>query len=331
MGKERKLLVRFAPSLLMSLDISRYCKNIIHEKKILLIMTDSNICHFSQNNSGKYIAGSAQAERQQKLRTECQRDGLNKTAMSCSLSLVLVKYQLITSFLPKCGGTNWCRLLMNVYGYHNKTDDIPPQRVVGECKKYFPRLSNVKGPRRTFFMEHFKMVRFVRNPFIRLLSGFRDRLETYPNRNLGNRKMWSKKIFLFGNHSKDEIPDPSVPSELYNVTFKEFVAYYLAKKNDDIHWREQYKLCHPCLNFAFIGKVETYAQDVMDLLKFMGADPVFYPEKPLNPTNSKDDETLVRYYQTLTKEQRQKLVEKFEIDMRYFGYEVPQSIRRLGI
>ena len=231
--------------------------------------------------------------------------------------------------MAKCGGTTWDRLLLSLLGYHDATEEIDARPANQELHKKVHHIGTFSKERQSYFMKNYRRFVIVRNPFVRLLSGFRDRLETYPNRFLGHRKAHNKKIYTkYENHSKKQMPGPSVPSELYNVTFKGFVSYYLAGNDGDVHWKEQYKQCHPCTGFDFIGKVETFDEDINEILKLIDADPSLYRNKVLNPTNSRNDETLSRYYHTLSDAQFRALTKKLQPDMTYFGYSIPESIRR---
>ena len=82
------------------------------------------------------------------------------------------------------------------------------------------------------------------------------------------------------------------------------------------------------MGYDYIAKVETYDQDIIEILKMIDADPNFYENKVLNPTNSRNDETLTRYYQTLSDEQFKALTKRLQIDLTYFGYTIPNAILR---
>ncbi|XP_072166045.1 carbohydrate sulfotransferase 9-like [Diadema setosum] len=272
-----------------------------------------------------------QVARQETLRRECLRNNITSSprlAEDCGRFRVLPNQRTLFLPIPKCGGTNWGRLLLSIYGFVPEDAKLAARESNTLLKKHFKRLRNVKQSTRKFYAANFTKVIFVRNPFTHILAAFRDRLETYPNRNLASRRHHNKKIYMeYGNHSKAEIPGKSVKSEMYNVTFKEFIDYYLAE-NRDIHWQDVYKLCNPCLGFDYIGKLETYTEDVIEALKLMGVDSKFHPYKSLDVSNSSDDAILKKYYDTLSDEQFEKVRQRLSTDMAYFGYKVPVNIRR---
>ncbi|XP_071484345.1 carbohydrate sulfotransferase 9-like [Diadema antillarum] len=241
---------------------------------------------------------------------------------------VLPNQRTLLLLVPKCGGTNWGRLLLTVNGFIPEDAKLAPRKSNTLLKKHFKYLHKVNQSARKFYAANFTKVIFVRNPYTHLLAAFRDRLEAYPNRNLHQRRAHNKKIYIkYGNHSKAEMPGKSVKSEMYNVTFKEFIDYFLAK-NYDIHWQDVHKICNPCLGYDYIGRLETYNEDVIEALKLMGVDSKFLPYKSLDVSNSSDDAILKKYYDTLSDEQFEKVRQRLSTDMAYFGYKVPQNIRR---
>ncbi|XP_071491826.1 carbohydrate sulfotransferase 9-like [Diadema antillarum] len=274
--------------------------------------------------------GDTQAARQETLRRECLRRNTRtspRLAKTCKRFRVLPNQRILLLLIPKCGGTVWGRLLLTVNGFIPEDAKVGAVESVTLLKKHFKFMSQMKK-RKKFYASRFKKVIFVRNPYSRLLSAFRERLETFPNISPNQRQAHNKKIYVeYGNHSKDEMPNKSVKSEMYNVTFKEFIDYFL-DGNYDIHWQDVYKICNPCLGYDFIGKTETYNEDVIEALKLMGADSRFHPYKKLHASNSSDDAIMKKYYDTLSDEQFEKVTERLSTDMAYFGYNMPESIRR---
>ena len=96
---------------------------------------------------------------------------------------------------------------------------------------------------------------FVRHPFERLLSAFRDKLEDpsvkgrRPNDYYYNKH--GRKIVMHYRRKKVRGPNWKYPR------FAEFVDYVLGKdvRLDDEHWSPYYRDCTPChINFTFIGQ-----------------------------------------------------------------------------
>jgi hypothetical protein len=104
---------------------------------------------------------------------------------------------------------------------------------------------------------------FVRHPFEKLVSAYRDKLAR-------NNPIYHKmvgKVIVRKNPSRlsMEMGD--------DVTFPEFVNFIVdewrdGKRRLDVHWRPVVDLCLPCdMQFHFIGKFETLNQDVDFLLR----------------------------------------------------------------
>ncbi|XP_072168353.1 carbohydrate sulfotransferase 9-like [Diadema setosum] len=297
----------------------------------LHIGIDQRANYLLQETTPKVIVEDTQATRQETLQRECLQKNISsfpQLAYDCELFRVLPNQRSLLLLVPKCGGTNWGRLLLTVNGFKPADEKVGAQQAVTLLKKHFKYLKSIKNDERKHYASNFTKIIFVRNPFTRLLAAFRDRLEAYPNRNLVQRRVHNKKIYMqYGNHSKAKMPKASVKSEMYNVTFKEFIDYFLASHND-IHWQDVYKICNPCLGYDFIGKLETYDKDVMESLKLMGVDSKFYPYKALDVSNSSDDAIMKKYYATLSDKQFEKVKKRLSTDMAYFGYKMPESIRR---
>ena len=236
------------------------------------------------------------------------------------------KHKAIFCLIPKVGSSTWVGTLLVLEEYLNSTAGMSTKQIVTASKKHIKGLKRYSD--KVGLMKNHTMVLFVRNPYTRLLSAFRDRLETYPNRNIFHRRTHNKNIYMmFGNHSKDEMPAESVKSELYNVTFKEFVDYYISGKTD-VHWREQYKVCPPCLDYDFIGKIETFADDYNNVLKLLDAETKVPLIKAAHATHSSEDEILKSYYGTLSDLQFKRLFNVLKTDMKLYGYEIPDAIKR---
>ncbi|XP_071505055.1 carbohydrate sulfotransferase 9-like [Diadema antillarum] len=239
-----------------------------------------------------------------------------------------LKHQTMICLIPKVGSSNWMGTLLILEGILNSTEGMGTQAINKLGKKHIKSLSSFSRQERQAILKNFTTVLFVRNPFTRLLSAFRDRLETYPNRNIFHRKRHNKKIFLqFGNHPAEEIPDESVKSEKYNVTFREFVDYYL-NGTTDVHWREQYKVCPPCIDYDYLGNIETFENDYNQILTMIGAGENVPRVRTSHTTHSSADKILRQYYGTLSSEQMRKLTDILGVDMKLFQYDVPEVLRK---
>ena len=122
---------------------------------------------------------------------------------------------------------------------------------------------------------------FVRNPFDRLLSAFRDRLindykslqadSVVPNI-LKEEGIENKITLHFAKAPKSrrkmEFVDNIIPSDL--PTFNQFLRYVVKHGLNEVneHWDLYTKTCSPCsANYTVIGRLETSRQDLEFILR----------------------------------------------------------------
>ena len=119
----------------------------------------------------------------------------------------------------------------------------------------------------------------------------------------------------------------ALPNETYSgkVTFEQFAIYLVLRRREgglfQEHWREQYKLCHPCLiQFDYIGHYETLAEDAMFILRKTNLEnKVNFPE--WQPTDT--SELMQKYYSTLSLLRIRQLQSIYNRDFELFGYSYP--------
>jgi hypothetical protein len=159
---------------------------------------------------------------------------------------------------------------------------------------------------------------FVRHPFERLVSAYRDRLV--------NNEIYQKTIGREIVLKYRQNPNQLSLETGHDVTFPEFVRFVVdewrdAKRHLDVHWRPVVDLCHPCdMQFHFIGKFETLNQDVDLLLGKLNETNLsrLFAGQPTKPktTSSLWKESMKQIsFQQLTDLNRM-----FADDFRLFGY-----------
>ena len=124
--------------------------------------------------------------------------------------------------------------------------------------------------RAQLFKDYFKFM-FVREPMDRLLSAFRDKLEStftgiYNGYKEGTLHIYGKVILQ--RYRKNVAP--RILDTGRTVTFNEFLRYVNDElnysKTIDEHWRPYEKSLNPCgMDFDFVGKKETWEQDLLTL------------------------------------------------------------------
>ena len=239
---------------------------------------------------------------------------------------VFPKLKMMYCFAPKVGTTSWKRLFLAIYGY----PEFMHNRSVGthyKADEVFLKLSTISRDKAKMALSAYKSFFFVRNPYTRLLSVFRDKLELPPDKDTysfqSSVKKWIRKYE----------PDLAKMYPSNRISFEEFVTFYTglkARKNE--HWEDMYELCHPCtLSYDFIGTYETLETDKKILIDQMQSE-IRLPDGDLmrRTTHSSNNTVLMNYYSRLSDHQLEELSHSPGLtrDCKLFGYEMPECIRR---
>ena len=176
------------------------------------------------------------------------------------------------------------------------------------------RLTSYKKNEIALRLQNYKKFMFARNPFERLLSG-------YKNKFLG--KEWYF-INTFGKKIKRMIRKTQKGGR---VTLDEFLRWLvkLGKKRGsyfDEHWRHYNSLCHPCdIEYDFIGKMETINEDSEFIMRnlYNKTCPLTVMERPGGHQTT--DAVTSSHYSNITQEVIQGIYNLYEKDFHLFGYD----------
>lgn len=231
--------------------------------------------------------------------------------------------RLLYCEVPKAGCSNWKRVLMVLSGSAASTRDIPHD--AAHYENCLPRLSGYSRAGVTERLRSYTKALFVREPFERLVSAFRDKFES-PN---------SYYHPVFGRAIISRYRANATHAALRSgagVTFREFVQYLLDVQRPvgmDIHWEPVSQLCSPCfLQFTFIGKFESLERDANFLLRSIGAPAnLTFPDfKDRNPLAERTSSSITqKYFSQLNATERQKVFDFYYMDYLMFGYPKPFS------
>ncbi|XP_074489410.1 carbohydrate sulfotransferase 8 [Sebastes fasciatus] len=239
------------------------------------------------------------------------------------LSRVFVedRSRLLYCEVPKAGCSNWKRVLMVLGGSATSTRDIPH-----DAAHYGNHLRRLESYDRTGTAERLRSytkVLFVREPFERLVSAFRDKFES-PN---------SYYHPVFGRPIISRYRANATHTALRTgagVTFREFVQYLLDVRRPvgmDIHWEPISQLCNPCLlRYNFIGKFESLKEEANFLLQNIGAPRnLTFPDfKDRNPRAERTSSRITQsYFSQLNATERQKAFDFYYMDYLMFNYPKP--------
>lgn len=189
--------------------------------------------------------------------------------------------------------------------------------------KYWKRLSGYSSMDLSNRQATYFKFLFVREPFHRLLSGYKDKFfgknRIYTN---GFRRMIVKTL-----RPQDE---EMVSTDTNNVTFTEFLTFLISNSNyltRDAHWMQVERICFPCaFHFDFIGHFETLEEDAAYFLNKAGlGERVTFP--PVTSSSASSD--FMKYYSQVPREVIYRLGEAFRADFEMFGYPFPGPLNSL--
>ncbi|XP_070557320.1 carbohydrate sulfotransferase 9-like [Ptychodera flava] len=239
------------------------------------------------------------------------------------------QYKLLYCSVPKVACTSWRRVWLVLMGLEKSTNGIHHSVVHGKYGRFYPSLNKLNNREKVKRTESYLKFMFVRHPFARLLSAYRNKFEVFEQR--------TSRAFL-PKYGPQIIPGYRFNSSLSmrlsgektGIQFKDFVRYVINTTDSaqfDGHWRPMDQLCSVCsINYDIIGKFENLAEDVQYVLRRASVDRlVSFPLTDTHVTNSSNIETLKRYYSTLSTEEIVKLYRLYENDFQLFGYPFPEE------
>ncbi|GAB0092258.1 Carbohydrate sulfotransferase [Sergentomyia squamirostris] len=162
----------------------------------------------------------------------------------------------------------------------------------------------------------------VREPFERLLSAYRNKIEGFRNKYY---KMLAEQIvkkYRKASKSKDST----------GPTFKEFLTYlihhYKSGSRFDEHWSPVFSFCTPCsINYTLIAKVETFQRDTEYIIRQAGLESLLLNKLPnkkvraiSNRSTSDTSHLIPKYFSQIDAQTLDQLLEIYEPDFELFGY-----------
>ncbi|XP_029909339.1 carbohydrate sulfotransferase 8-like [Myripristis murdjan] len=297
-----------------------------HRKLLLKSNFVTSSAPFGEEDQQQQRLALMQESRRRLLREVCAKyqPGVTEQLVSHrQVSRVYVedRYRLLYCEVPKAGCSNWKRVLMVLGGSATSTRDIPHD--AAHYANHLRRLESYDRAGITERLHSYTKVLFVREPFERLVSAFRDKFES-PN---------SYYHPVFGRQIISRYRANATSTALQTgagVTFREFVQYLLDVRRPvgmDIHWEPVTQLCNPCLlKYNFIGKFESLAEEANFLLQRIGAPSnLTFPDfKDRNPLAERTSSKITQsYFAQLNSTERQKAYDFYYMDYLMFNYPKP--------
>ena len=242
----------------------------------------------------------------------------------------------------QAASTNWMKNLPRLTQYS-------PQQVARISMKKKNRQANVIARAVVPFIPAHQLLKFltsdprpvtfiiVRNPFDRLLSAFRDKLERH-NKYYYNKygkqivkKYREEGIKKFGKQFYETSGQNGSPVQISDrngnePTFWEFVKAVLDNGLMDEHWKPIIDLCSACahgMQFDFVIKFENLAEEERYMIERLEiAKIVIERWENKNQAGNMTEEIRAKYFSMLSEDEILQLYLFYQMDFQLFGYEL---------
>ncbi|XP_039997476.1 carbohydrate sulfotransferase 12-like [Xiphias gladius] len=235
---------------------------------------------------------------------------------------------IIYCYIPKVACTNWKRVMFVLNQGEPYQDPMSISGDLVHVPNKFTTLNSFPLIEMKARLKHYTKFLFVREPFVRLISAYRDKFQRYNKYYYQN---FARDILrLYGNQpDSPETVDEAFVSGVH-PSFYNFIQYLLDPQTEneepfEPHWKQQYRLCHPCLiQYDFVGHQETLQEDAEELLTVLQLqDDIRFPPFYENMTSPG---SVFDWFREVPLEDRRKLYKLYEEDFRLFGYRKPGEL-----
>ena len=224
-------------------------------------------------------------------------------------------WNLLYCWIHKVASSSWSEVF-----FYLKGKEVPPSRL-HEATQFFSLRS--QGVELKTALRNSLVYTFVRHPFERLVSAYRDKFELAP-----------KFAYIF-NHFAAKILNMTIPAPIKTgghrvirrPTFSEFVDYLLRTPVDQFndHWVPYYLHCHLCeIEYDVIGKMETFKDDSDFITEESGLASynITLPWANKKSSIKSKENSSLDYFKQLSKSQIEGLHQLYLPDFEMFDYDV---------
>ncbi|XP_014128031.1 carbohydrate sulfotransferase 11 isoform X5 [Zonotrichia albicollis] len=179
-------------------------------------------------------------------------------------------HEMIYCYVPKVACTNWKRVMMVLTGRGKYSDPMEIPANEAHVSSNLKTLNQYSIPEINHRLKNYMKFLFVREPFERLVSAYRNKFTQKYNTSF--HKRYGTKIVR--RQRKNATQEALQKGD--DVKFEEFVAYLIDPHTQreepfNEHWQTVYSLCHPChIHYDLIGKYETLEEDSNYILQLAG-------------------------------------------------------------
>lgn len=232
------------------------------------------------------------------------------------------KYRFLYCQVPKVATSNWKRVFMVLNGNATSPWQVNSADIHNKSRKYFRYLHEYTPSEITEKLKTYYKFLFVRHPFERLASAYRNKF--VENYNLTFFPSIYGKYIIKKFRKQDNFQDMRK-----TISFLEFTRYVLEESDElmNNHWRLYDDLCRPCLvYYDFIGYFEELERDSNDILRILDVSKkVSFPENISSGYEVPTSVLAQKYFSELPSNLKDKLYRKYQRDFEMFGYVMPKN------
>lgn len=306
---------------------------------VLVLAFYVTIYFYQQSKSQEYAGEDTtlqQALTKERIRLICDLENKEFSVPKNELNTIYNQFivddtkKILYCFIPKVACSNWKRVMFVLKKGKPYDDPSSIDRFsihhVGKLI-YLKQFNSAERERR--LMEYTKFM-FVRDPFVRLVSAYRDKFVQEERNEYFYTNYFKYIIKTFGNQS-----DPPKTMKEANAlgllpSFSDFIKYLLHPQTERMepfepHWRQMHRLCQPCrVKYDFVGHLETLQEDAQELLKSLKLEndikfPSFYQNKTTY-------DSIMNWFKTVPLKDRRRLYNVYQGDFKLFGYSRPDKL-----
>ena len=234
-------------------------------------------------------------------------------------------HQVAYCVVPKVASSSWFLMFAYLSGKvrikltNQEDNSFHAWEKKSQKKLGFEYLSNLSKNRSLEILHNYYKFLFVREPYYRLVSAYRDKFRPGHDRRYYHDRYGRDIIRTYRR-------DPSRESlrKGNDVTFPEFIKFVIdsATTNTlDNHWKPIYEMCHPCdIHYDLVGRMENFAKDTTVVLRegFNNTSGLKFPE---NPGGHKTTGDIVKeFYSVIPRGDIEEIRRIFRYDFLLFGY-----------
>lgn len=265
---------------------------------------------------------------QRSIRDFCKESDFQRFGITEKQFLYSDKAGVVYCSVPKVACTSWKKVLHLFNGKVKSIDEFKRREEAHEIK--IPDFTRFLRKRRImeWKINHYYTFMFVRHPFERIVSAYRNKLSdpdsTYYQKSIGS--------IILRKYREGLSPEEYTAGR--SVTFVEFINFILDQYKEkglayfDPHWQLIVKLCNPCrTKYNFVGKMENLLEDADFILNSVGYNISDFPVYGKDRYQQNINELMETHFAEIPETWIAKLYKIYEPDFLAFNYSVPEILK----